>query len=418
MQVENFEKKVGYETILKQKNFTLYLLGQLISRFGDSIDYIAYGWMVYQLTGKTSLMALLFGVNAIPNIIFQPIAGVFVGYKKKKNVLFVCNFGRAIVVTITALMFLTGSLKVYHLFIFTFINSTFESFQSPASVSALPLILEKEHYSYGMSLRSTLSNVVELIGVAAAAGIISVIGISGGLLINAASFYICGILMALVKYKNETLNKSAMNIKGYAKDLKEGFMYMKNTKVILSICFFGSIFSILVIPLNSLGIAFVTDELHLGPEALAVINFATTSGMLIGSFIYPKLKEKCIGIKLFISSGIVLGISYLLMSFTTFISNIAIIYVLLATLSFVFGISASVMLMVTNVAFMEKTSSEYLSRVAGVFNSLVMTSTPVGSVIVAGLCVYLKTSHLYLLFGIGVIILFISQKYNKSLQDI
>ena len=164
MFVEEKGKKLGYGSIIKERNYLFYLLGQLISRFGDSIDTIAYGWMVYEVTGRTSLMALLFGINAIPTILFQPIAGVIISYKKKKNVLFICNFGRAVVVTITALMFLSGTLRTYHLFIFTFINSTFEAFQSPASVSTLPLILDKELFSYGMSLSSTLSRVVELVG--------------------------------------------------------------------------------------------------------------------------------------------------------------------------------------------------------------------------------------------------------------
>ena len=106
MFVEEKGKKLGYGSIIKEKNYLFYLLGQLISRFGDSIDTIAYGWMVYEVTGKTSLMALLFGINAIPTILFQPIAGVIISYKKKKNVLFICNFGRAVVVTIIALMFL------------------------------------------------------------------------------------------------------------------------------------------------------------------------------------------------------------------------------------------------------------------------------------------------------------------------
>ena len=75
---------ISYKDIFYDKNFCLYMIGNLISRFGDSIDSIAYGWMVYKITGSMALMALLFGVNAVPTIIFQPIAGVFVDYKKKK----------------------------------------------------------------------------------------------------------------------------------------------------------------------------------------------------------------------------------------------------------------------------------------------------------------------------------------------
>lgn len=418
MFVEEKGKKLGYGSIIKEKNYLFYLLGQLISRFGDSIDTIAYGWMVYEVTGKTSLMALLFGINAIPTILFQPIAGVIISYKKKKNVLFICNFGRAVVVTITALMFLIGTLRTYHLFIFTFINSTFEAFQSPASVSTLPLILDKELFSYGMSLSSTLSRVVELVGLAIASGIIGLIGISGGMIINALSFYLCGVFMLLVKYRNEKLQKQPLELKGYFHDLKDGFNYMTKTKVILSICLFGAFFGVLLLPFNTLNIAFIGDELKLGPNAVGVANFTLTIGMILGSLIFPKLKEKFKGINVFVSCGILFGICYFSFPLLKISANISITYILLALLCILFGITAGVLMTLINVAFMECIKEEFLGRVAGVFNALVMAATPIGSLLVAGLCIFLNTSTLFLIFGIGTIILFILQRFNKGLSDI
>ena len=418
MFVEEKGKKLGYGSIIKEKNYLFYLLGQLISRFGDSIDTIAYGWMVYEVTGKTSLMALLFGINAIPTILFQPIAGVIISYKKKKNVLFICNFGRAVVVTITALMFLSGTLRTYHLFIFTFINSTFEAFQSPASVSTLPLILDKELFSYGMSLSSTLSRVVELVGLAIASGIIGLIGISGGMIINALSFYLCGVFMLLVKYRNEKLQKQPLELKGYFHDLKDGFNYMTKTKVILSICLFGAFFGVLLLPFNTLNIAFIGDELKLGPNAVGVANFTLTIGMILGSLIFPKLKEKFKGINVFVSCGILFGICYFSFPLLKISANISITYILLALLCILFGLTAGVLMTLINVAFMESIKEEFLGRVAGVFNALVMAATPIGSLLVAGLCIFLNTSTLFLIFGIGTIILFILQRFNKGLSDI
>lgn len=418
MFVEEKKNKIGYGSIIKEKNYLFYLLGQLISRFGDSIDTIAYGWMIYEVTGKTSLMALLFGINAIPTILFQPITGVIVSYKKKKNVLFICNFGRAVVVTITALMFLSGTLRTYHLFIFTFINSTFEAFQSPASVSTLPLILDKELFSYGMSLSSTLSRVVELVGLAIASGIIGLIGISGGMIINALSFYLCGVFMLLVKYRNEKLQKQPLELKGYFHDLKDGVNYMTKTKVILSICLFGAFFGVLLLPFNTLNIAFIGDELKLGPNAVGVANFALTIGMILGSLIFPKLKEKFKGINIFVSCGIILGICYFSFPLLNISANISITYILLALLCILFGLTAGVLMTLINVAFMECIKEEFLGRVAGVFNALVMAATPIGSLLVAGLCIFLNTSTLFLIFGIGTIILFILQRFNKGLSDI
>ncbi|WP_170272262.1 MFS transporter [Clostridium tarantellae] len=409
---------LNYRSILKEKNFMTYLTGDLVSRLGDSIDFIAYGWLVFQVTGDVSIMALIFGVNAIPTILFQPIAGVFVEHKKKKKVLFICNFGRAIIVTITAIMFFMGILQTYHLFLFTFINSTFESFQSPAAVASLPLILDKDKYSYGMALKSTLSRVSELLGLPLAGLIIGVFGISGALLANALSFYFCGILICIIKYKDEILKNQVLNIKSYYKNLKEGFIYIKNTKLILSICIFGAILGMLIMPINTLSIAYVFEELLLGSEGLVILNIAITSGMLIGSFIFPKIKERFKGINMFIFSGGVFGMNYLLLAFIKLFEAITIRYILLFFMPFFMGIAINILFMLVNVAFMENIEQKYLSRAAGVFNSLAMSSTPVGSVLISIMCLTLSVTQLYFIFGIGIILLFIFQKYNKSIQKI
>ncbi len=412
------EKKIGYKDIFGDKNFCLYMVGNLISRFGDSIDTIAYGWMVYAITGSTSLMALLFGVNAIPNIIFQPIAGVFVDYKKKKTVVVACNIGRALIVTLTAVMFMLGIIRAYHLFIFTFINSTFESFETPAGVAAYPLIVEKEKFAYARSVQSTLARIVELMGLAVAAGIIAVIGIGGGMLVNAASFYICGFFMMIVKFKPEVLKKQELNLKAYFEDLKEGFVYLKRIKVLMFVVIFMALVNLLMIPLNTLGVAYVSEELLKGPEVVAMLNFAMTIGMLLGGAVYPKLAERVKGIKLFIWSGVVLGIGYSTMFFMPMIKMDIPLYATINVIGFLMGAGASLMMMILNIAFMTKVDQQYLGRAAGIVNSLASASTPFGACLVGGLCLFLSTSQLFLIFGIAMVVLFFVQRYNKSMQEL
>ncbi|QAA33285.1 MFS transporter [Clostridium manihotivorum] len=412
------EKKIGYKLVLKEKSYMLYGISNLISRFGDSIDTIAYGWMVYQITGSTTLLATIFGVNAIPTIIFQPFSGVLVEYRKKKHIIFICNMGRGVMVSITALLFYFNLLLPIHLFIITFLNSTFEAFQSPASTASIPYILDKEMYSYGMSLSSTASRITEMIGLAVAGGIIAVIGISGAILLDAITFYVCGSLILLVKYKGEEIKKDKIALDGYFKDLKGGFVYLKSNRLIFNICLFGALVNILLIPINTLVVAYVKDVLKKGVEVVSVIQFTSTIGLALGTVIYPKVKEKVKGIYLVIVSGILIGIVYILYFIVGQLKVQVAIYPALVLIGLLLGISAGIFLMTINVAFMEKIEKDYLGRVAGVFNSLAMAATPLGSLTVGGLCIFLNTSKLFLVFGMLTIALFLLQKFNKSLAKL
>lgn len=81
--------KLGaYTNIIKhEKNFRYMILANLISRFGDSVDAIAYSWMVYQLTGSTAWLSVILGVNMVPTVLFQPFSGALTEYFRKKKLL-------------------------------------------------------------------------------------------------------------------------------------------------------------------------------------------------------------------------------------------------------------------------------------------------------------------------------------------
>ena len=49
-----------YTRIIKtEKKFRYVIAANIVSRFGDSIDAIAYSWMVYTLTGSKAWLAVI-----------------------------------------------------------------------------------------------------------------------------------------------------------------------------------------------------------------------------------------------------------------------------------------------------------------------------------------------------------------------
>lgn len=409
--------KTKYRAIVKNKNYMYYLIGQIISRFGDSVDSVAYAWMVYEISGSTALMALLFGVNALPNILLQPLCGVFVSYLRKKDVLLVCNIGRGIVVSLTIFMFVTNQLEVYHLFIFTILNSIFESFQYPASSACLPLLLEEEEYAHGVGLRSTLSQLVEVIGLSAAGFLIALLSLPGAMLIDAISFFVCGVLQFLPHYRAEKIKKQKLDPDVFINDLKEGFHFVFQSSIILNIIIFGAFFSIFLLPLNTLSVVYATEYLGLGIKGVSFISGGMGVGMLIGSFYFPKFREKFNARNTFVYSGILFGILYLTCAFWPLIPSSILPFIALVG-CLVLGITASSIIGVINVAFLEHVPQEFLARVSGVFNSLANVAVPIGSMVVALLCNFMSVLELFFFFGTGVFLLFIVQLGNKSLRKL
>ena len=51
----------GYRQIFKQREFMKMTGANFINRFGDSIDMIAFTWLIFELTGSASWSAIMLG---------------------------------------------------------------------------------------------------------------------------------------------------------------------------------------------------------------------------------------------------------------------------------------------------------------------------------------------------------------------
>ena len=128
------ETGIGYRDIFRQKEYCKVIAASLINRFGDSIDAVAYTWVIYEITGNAAWSAIIFGLNNLPSVLVAAFAGAWVEGRKKKNVMIATDLLRAICVAFVA-----------------------SAYRGPANTALTPLVLDREYYEYGMSLQSTLS---------------------------------------------------------------------------------------------------------------------------------------------------------------------------------------------------------------------------------------------------------------------
>ena len=184
--------------IRQNRPFLRYLISRMLNRFGDSIDVFLLSWLVYGLSGSASLSALAVGLNYLPTILLQPLAGAFVEHIPKRRVIALTDAGRALLVAAFLGLYLTGNLNAAVLIAGTFLISTLEAFASPASSAALSGLLKAEEYDSGMSLYQVGSRIMELAGTGAAGLLIAAAGSGGTLVVDLLCFVIACLLMSRV----------------------------------------------------------------------------------------------------------------------------------------------------------------------------------------------------------------------------
>lgn len=399
--------KIGYREVFTQKEYLKLLLSNMINRFGDSVDVIAFEWLVYQVTGSAAWTAVIFGINNLPTVLLQPFAGVLVEGMNKKRVMVVTDCIRGVITAGLVALYLTGNVTPWILAAFTLLHSTVEAFSLPAGMALVPKLLEKKYYEYGTSLSNTVSTVVQLLGMGAAGVIIGVFGIWVAVLIDAVSFFGSALIRSFIRIKETGLQREKLNPGAYKKDLAGGVKYLKEVPVVRNFCLLAVVINAAVVPLNALQTPLAYEVMGQGSEMLSVMSVLLTLGMLAGSLVFPKINERFPVRTTIITGGIAIGIGSMAYTLGSCLKQIPwAVYLLAGAVSFLIGISASILTAVLSVQFMKSVQQEYLARVGAIFNASATAAMPVTSFLISGLASKFSVVQIFIVSGMILVVLF------------
>lgn len=402
------EKKYSYKDVFTQKEYCKVILANIISRFGDSIDALAFTWLVYQVTGSASWSAIIFAMNQLPTVVVQPFAGVWVERMKKKRLMVLTDIFRGGIIAGLVVLYLLNCINPLILVVFTLLISTVEAFRIPAGMSIIPKIIEPELLSYGSSLNSTISKVVELVGLACGGAIIGLFGVHSAILIDGITFFASALILMTLNIKEEKKCTKKFDAKAYFSDLKEGFMYLKDKEIVRNFCIMGVIANICAVPLNSLQSPLVDEVLGQGGELLSVFGIALTVGMGLGSVLLPRTLEKLSVRRIIVLSGSFIGAGMALYSVGgLFKTYVLAVYLYTALISFIVGFFLSLLSGVLGIQFIKNVEDGFLARVGAMFNAVACAAIPVASFVVSILVSRIHTSTILIAGGVLCVILFV-----------
>ena len=412
-------KKTNYREVLKDSNFKKLLASNIINRFGDSIDAIAFTWLVYDITKSASWAAIIYGLNVLPNIFLQPFLGAFVERLDKKRVVVATHIIRTLIISLFVVMYLNRLVTPYVMVAFTLIITSVESFNLPASSAFVQSILKKEQLTHALSLSQSLSSAMTLVGTALAGIIIAKLGVHTAMFIDAATFLIAGVLtftIRLERKKTECLSLGSEREKkeSYIDLLKGGVKYILNNKIFVNYLIVAVVVNFLAVPLNALQAPIADDLYKLGSELLSVMGIGGSIGAILGSIFLPKVMEKLSAKAILVVNGAIVGIGMFILSLGGLLGGAKIPGFLLAGFCFLLMMTAISLLNGSlNVQFMKVTDPDYIARASSVLGASCTAAMPVASFIVSALALKLPTSVLVGACGILSVLLFLIVAASK-----
>lgn len=392
--VEDDDKKDSYKALFAIKNYSLLIVGQLVSAIGDGVYALTLIWTMKVLTGSAVLMSFVLAAEIIPTIIFGIFAGVLVDRGNQKKYMLIADIFRGLVILSIALLLIGGYLSPWMLIVATIITSSFNAIFSPAKTVAIRKIVPEHLMARAQSLSATIQTIVGLLA-PAIAGVLIVYSLPTAFIFNAATFFISLICIAFIKQKSLTeKSETKLNFKNFSVDLKTGLKTIIAVPILRGMIVYLVLINFMLAPVSILFPMFVKNA-----SELAIVQIAFAIGILIGSLainFFSKTKKII---------PMILGLTLLLGAFATlaFVDNIVIV-ALMVSIAGLGSIFASIIL---QTLFMIKVPSEVLGRSQSTMRVLLESSKPISLLLTGTLLAHFSISNLFLgisIFG-GIIVL-------------
>ena len=222
--------------------FTIIWIGQVISLLGTAMTGFALTIWAWEITGEATALALVGFFAFAPTLLTSPFAGALVDRWNRKFVMMLSDLAAVLSTVIVLLLYSTGNLQIWHLYLTGALSGAFGAFQFPAYSAAVTTMVSKEQYGRTSGMLSAAQFASNIFGPALAVILLTMIGIAGILIIDIATFLIAISALLFVHVPQPVVTEEGLKSRGSLwKESVYGFHYISERRGLLGllVVFFG-----------------------------------------------------------------------------------------------------------------------------------------------------------------------------------
>ena len=190
----------------------------------------------YEITGKATALALVGFFFITPMLIFSPIAGAIVDRQDRKLMMMVSDLAAGITTIVVLILYLSGHLQIWHLYLSAAIQGTFQTFQWPAYSAAISVMIPKEQYGRANGMLSLAESGSNIFAPLLAGALLGVVGFAGILTIDIITFSFAIGALLLVHIPQPKITAEGRASRGSIwKESAYGFRYILDRPSLLGL---------------------------------------------------------------------------------------------------------------------------------------------------------------------------------------
>ena len=369
---------------LMTKDFTLVVLGQIISLFGNAAIRFALPLYLLNVTGSSALYGTVMACAFLPAIALSPIGGIVADRVNKRNIMVILDFFTAAVIVTFTMLMNQGNL-IFLLTVTLMLLYGIAGAYQPSVQASIPVLVSQDHFMAANSIINTVSSLASLAGPVLGGVLYSAYGLKPLLLVCAACLMLSAIMeiFITIPFQKRTLDESIWRMARL--DFAESIRFVRWEKpalgkallVVCGVNLFLSAMIIVALPY------LITETLHLeASQANRLYGFAqgamAAGGLAggIGAGVFAnKLKVYKAGGLLIVCAACVFPISAALLLFLS-----GMIHYLVLTVCCFFIMVCSTIFTVQMLAFIQtETPPHLIGKVIAVILTASMCAQPLGN---------------------------------------
>ncbi len=180
------------------KNFTLLVLGQASSLFGNYILRLALSVYVLEVTGSAAVFAGILSIATIPTILLSPLGGILADRADRRNIMVALDTLTGVSV-LCAAVFLSGKNAVAVIGVLLVVLSVLGAFETPTVQACIPQMLSGDNVIKGNAAVNQVASISYLIAPLLGGILYSAVGLKPVMYASVVCFFITALFECFIK---------------------------------------------------------------------------------------------------------------------------------------------------------------------------------------------------------------------------
>ena len=275
------------------KNFTLLILGQLTSLFGNFILKLALSMYVLEVTGSAAIFAGILSAATIPTILLSPLGGILADRADRRNIMVALDALTGVSVLCAAL-FLSESNAIAVISTLLIILSILGAFETPTVQACIPTMLQGDNIMKGNAVVNQVASLSYLIAPMLGGVLYAMLGLKPVMYASVVCFFITALFECFIKLSYQRIQNQGGVLQIVKQDFLSSMQYISKEQTSISKMLLLTAFSrFFVMGITIVGLPFlVRTVLGFNAKYYGAAESALAVATILGSIAAGILAEK------------------------------------------------------------------------------------------------------------------------------